>query len=61
MKDDQLYLTNIKECIERIESYTLEGKETFMTTSGKLFSINCIMFKIRFTIFRIDFNLFNTF
>jgi uncharacterized protein with HEPN domain len=32
MKDDQLYLTNIKECIERIESYTLEGKEKFMTT-----------------------------
>lgn len=32
MKEDQLYLTNIKECVERIESYTLEGKEKFMTT-----------------------------
>ncbi|ARV58679.1 DUF86 domain-containing protein [Nostocales cyanobacterium HT-58-2] len=32
MKDDRLYLSNIKECIERIESYTFEGKEVFMQT-----------------------------
>ena len=31
-KDDTLYLTNIKECIERIESYTRDGKETFLKT-----------------------------
>lgn len=30
MKDNRLYLTNIKECIEQIESYTIEGKETFL-------------------------------
>ncbi len=33
MKDDRLYLSNIKECIERIECYTLDGKETFMQTT----------------------------
>jgi uncharacterized protein with HEPN domain len=32
MRDDRLYLSNIKECIERIESYTLDGKETFLQT-----------------------------
>jgi uncharacterized protein with HEPN domain len=32
MKDDRLYLSNIKECIERIESYTCDGKEVFMQT-----------------------------
>ena len=32
MKDDQLYLSNIKECIERIESYTSDGKEVFLKT-----------------------------
>ena len=32
MKDDRLYLSNIKECIERIESYTAEGKEVFLKT-----------------------------
>ncbi len=32
MKDDQLYLTNIKDCIERIESYTSARKETFLNT-----------------------------
>ncbi len=32
MKDDRLYLSNIKECIERIESYTAEGKEVFLET-----------------------------
>ncbi len=30
MKDDRLYLSNIKECIERIESYTVDGKEIFL-------------------------------
>jgi hypothetical protein len=30
MRDDSLYLSNIKECIERIESYTRDGKEAFM-------------------------------
>jgi uncharacterized protein with HEPN domain len=32
MKDNRLYLSNIKECIERIESYTYDGKEAFMQT-----------------------------
>ena len=30
MKDDQLYLLNIKECIDRIESYTIDGKAVFL-------------------------------
>jgi hypothetical protein len=32
MKDDRLYLSNIKECIERVESYTVDGKEVFLQT-----------------------------
>lgn len=32
MRDNRLYLSNIKECIERIESYTSEGREAFMQT-----------------------------
>ncbi|PSB10521.1 hypothetical protein C7B62_09185 [Pleurocapsa sp. CCALA 161] len=32
MKNDLLYVSNIQESIEAIESYTLEGKETFMQT-----------------------------
>ncbi len=32
MKDDRLYLSNIKECIERIDSYTVNGKEAFLQT-----------------------------
>ncbi|ALB39392.1 MULTISPECIES: DUF86 domain-containing protein [Nostocales] len=32
MKDERLYLSNIKECIERIEEYTKGGKEEFMQT-----------------------------
>ncbi|MGH7999845.1 MAG: HepT-like ribonuclease domain-containing protein [Brasilonema sp.] len=32
MKDDRLYLSNIKESIERIESYTCDGKEVFLQT-----------------------------
>ncbi len=30
MKDDKLYLIHISECIERIESYTQEGREAFL-------------------------------
>ncbi|MCG6134716.1 MAG: DUF86 domain-containing protein [Nostoc sp. LLA-1] len=33
MRDDRLYLTNIKECIERIESYTCDGQQTFLQTT----------------------------
>jgi uncharacterized protein with HEPN domain len=29
MKDDRLYLTHILECIERVETYTAEGKRSF--------------------------------
>ncbi len=32
MKNDQLYLDNIKECIQMIESYTCDGKKVFMQT-----------------------------
>jgi uncharacterized protein with HEPN domain len=32
MKDERLYLSNIKECIDRIELYTCDGKEAFMQT-----------------------------
>ncbi|WP_413174837.1 DUF86 domain-containing protein [Anabaena azotica] len=32
MKDERLYLSNIQECIERIEEYTKGGKEEFMQT-----------------------------
>lgn len=32
MKNDLLYVSNIQECIEAIESYTLDGKEIFMQT-----------------------------
>lgn len=32
MKNDLLYLSNIQECIAAIESYTLDGKNTFMQT-----------------------------
>ncbi|MGM3305419.1 HepT-like ribonuclease domain-containing protein [Anabaena sp. WFMT] len=32
MKNERLYLSNIKECIERIEEYTQGGKEEFMQT-----------------------------
>ncbi len=30
MKDDKLYLIHISECMERIESYTQEGREVFL-------------------------------
>ena len=29
MKDDRLYLIHIRECIERIEQYTVDGKDAF--------------------------------
>lgn len=32
MKDTRLYISNIKECIEAIDIYTTEGKNTFMQT-----------------------------
>lgn len=32
MKSDLLYLSNIQNCIQRIESYTVEGKEKFLET-----------------------------
>ncbi|MBW4604038.1 MAG: DUF86 domain-containing protein [Calothrix sp. FI2-JRJ7] len=32
MKDERLYLSNIKECIERIEEYTVGGRDVFMQT-----------------------------
>lgn len=32
MKSDLLYLSNIQECIQRIEFYTLEGKARFLAT-----------------------------
>jgi uncharacterized protein with HEPN domain len=32
MKGDLLYLTNIRDCIQRIDSYTIEGKEKFLET-----------------------------
>lgn len=33
MRDDRLYLSNIKECIERIETYTDDGREIFLQTT----------------------------
>ncbi|GBE91213.1 DUF86 domain-containing protein [Nostoc cycadae] len=33
MRDDRLYLSNVLECIQRIESYTQDGKETFLQTT----------------------------
>jgi uncharacterized protein with HEPN domain len=32
MKDDRLYLIHIWECIQRIESYSIEGKSAFMAS-----------------------------
>ncbi len=32
MKSDLLYLTNIQDCIQRIASYTIEGKAKFLET-----------------------------
>ena len=33
MKDDRLYLIHIWECIQRIESYAVEGKSAFLTSN----------------------------
>ncbi|MEH2066957.1 MAG: hypothetical protein V7K47_02095 [Nostoc sp.] len=33
MRDDRLYLSNIFECIKRIEFYTRDGKEVFLQTT----------------------------
>ncbi len=33
MKDDRLYLIHLWECIQRIESYSAEGKEAFLSSS----------------------------
>lgn len=30
MKDDRLYLVHMMECIERIEDYTAEGRESYL-------------------------------
>ena len=30
MKDDRLYLEHMKNCIERIEAYVAEGRDTFL-------------------------------
>ena len=35
MKDDRLYLIHILECIQRIESYTQEGREAFSKSRMK--------------------------
>ncbi|MEA5504193.1 HepT-like ribonuclease domain-containing protein [Halotia wernerae UHCC 0503] len=32
MRDERRYLLDIAECIERIEEYTRDGKETFIQT-----------------------------
>ena len=33
MKDDKLYLIHIIECIERIDEYTADGRESFMSSA----------------------------
>ena len=33
MKDERVYLSNIRECVTRIEEYTRGGKDEFMKTS----------------------------
>lgn len=33
MKDDKLYLIHVVECIQRIESYTQDGRDAFMRSS----------------------------
>ncbi len=32
MKDDRVYLAHILRCVERIEAYTVEGREGFMAS-----------------------------
>ena len=31
MKDNRIYLIHIRDCIQRIETYTAEGKAAFFT------------------------------
>ncbi|APB34641.1 Zn-dependent alcohol dehydrogenase [Gloeomargarita lithophora Alchichica-D10] len=31
MKDNRVYLIHIRDCIQRIETYTIEGKEAFFS------------------------------
>jgi uncharacterized protein with HEPN domain len=33
VKDDRLYLVHISECIQRIELYTVEGRDTFIANT----------------------------
>ncbi|MEN6326317.1 MAG: DUF86 domain-containing protein [Syntrophomonas sp.] len=33
MKDDRVYLVHINECINKIEQYTISGKDAFMESS----------------------------
>jgi hypothetical protein len=33
MKDDRLFLTHIRECIDRIEKYTTAGRAAFNATT----------------------------
>lgn len=33
MRDESLYLTDILDCIQKIESYTVDGKNAFLNTS----------------------------
>ncbi len=33
MKDDKLYLIHIRECIERVEKYTADGKDSFLAST----------------------------
>ena len=33
MKDDRVYLIHIWECIQRIESYSIEGRSAFLAST----------------------------
>ena len=33
MKEDRLYLVHIAECIERIETYTADGRDEFLSSA----------------------------
>jgi uncharacterized protein with HEPN domain len=35
IKDDRLYLIHIHECIERIERYTVDGRDAFLQDTMK--------------------------
>jgi uncharacterized protein with HEPN domain len=32
MKDDRLYLIHMSECIQRLEKYTVDGRDAFMNS-----------------------------